>query len=81
MLARTSATLRPLPSSYNRGYLVRVLKYDYDFLRELIGEKFARMVLGSHQFKVRIQKKNPNYFNFYCGETKQGKKVALLEVF
>ncbi len=81
VLAKTSATFQALPSSFDRGYLTKALKNDYDFLRDLIGEKFARLVLATREFKVRIQKKNPSHFNFYYGETKQGRKVALLEVF
>ena len=47
----------------------------------LIGREFALAINRADVFKLNIQRRNGRHFNFYYGETRQGKKVALLEVF
>lgn len=81
LLATSYALKQRLPSSFDKGYLLKAKRNDFDFLRNLIGKRFAELILGADKFRIRVKRRNAQQFNFYCGENKQGKKVALLEVF
>ena len=81
ILAREHAEGLILNPSSSKDYLPKMRKNGFDFIKNLIGERLARTILSANKFRVRIDRKNVRHFNFYYGENKQGKMVALLELF
>lgn len=81
VLARLHATAQLLGTSSVKGYLPKATKHNYAFFCKLIGKEFARAILNADEIKIRVQRQNGRRFNFYSGETRQGKRVALLEVY
>jgi|GEM_PF-2129599 len=81
VLSRMRAINQCLGVSSVKGYLPKARKNDLDFFSNLIGREFALAINRADVFKLNIQRRNGRHFNFYYGETRQGKKVALLEVF
>ena len=75
------STSRILSMPSRPEYLPKAIKNDFDFLRKIIGEDLALKILKVDQFKTRIVRKECTHFTLYSGENKQGKKVALLELF
>ncbi len=74
-------TSQILDTSFSREYLPKARKNDYDFLKAIIGKDLALEVLKVDEFKARLIRKKCTHFALYFGANKQGKWVALLEVF
>ncbi|MBI5699064.1 hypothetical protein HZC35_01975 [Candidatus Saganbacteria bacterium] len=80
IFARTHLTMQPLQGTLDREMALQLRKKDFSSLARLIGRKLTSLALAADQLQVKITGQRDGHFNFFSGETREGKQVVLLEL-